>query len=91
MSGSSSWCARSRICTSTLPDPTSDVRGLQRAQRDGIVDRVDRQELTVPANYRSGIYTFWIGFFSGNNRLEVTPEDKNDGADRLNAGRLRVR
>ena len=52
---------------------------------------VDRQELTVPANYRSGIYTFWIGFFSGNNRLEVTPEDKNDGADRLNAGRLRVR
>lgn len=52
---------------------------------------VDRQELTVPANYRSGMYTFFIGFFSGNNRLEVTPEDRNDGADRLRAGRVRIR
>lgn len=52
---------------------------------------VDRQELTVPANYRSGIYTFFIGFFSGNNRLEITPEELDDGADRLRAGRLRIR
>ena len=52
---------------------------------------VDRQTLRVPANYRPGHYTFWIGFYSGNNRLAVTPEDKNDGADRLNAGTLIIR
>ena len=52
---------------------------------------VDRQELTVPANYRPGVYTFYIGFFSGNSRLSVEPESLNDGADRANAGRIRVR
>ncbi|MEM9071864.1 MAG: glycosyltransferase family 39 protein [Myxococcota bacterium] len=52
---------------------------------------VDRQELTVPANYRPGIYTFYIGFFSGNNRLGVSPESLDDGADRARAGRIRVR
>ncbi len=52
---------------------------------------VDRQELAVPANYRPGIYTFYIGFFSGNSRLTVKPEELNDGADRANVGQIQVR
>ena len=35
-------------------------------------------------------YTFWIGFYSGNNRLSVT-EGQEDDADRLRAGVMRVR
>lgn len=52
---------------------------------------VDRQELTIPANYRPGVYTFYIGFFSGNTRLAVKPEELNDGADRANVGQIQVR
>ncbi|HJL34097.1 MAG TPA: hypothetical protein RMG95_00215, partial [Polyangiaceae bacterium LLY-WYZ-15_(1-7)] len=52
---------------------------------------VDRQTLTVPANYRPGRYTFFIGFYAGSNRLAVTPEDMDDGDDRLRAGHVVVR
>ncbi len=52
---------------------------------------VDRQTLRVPANYRPGPYTFWIGFFSGNSRLSVHPEERDDGAQRMNAGTVMVR
>ena len=51
---------------------------------------VDRQVLRVPANYRPGAYTFWIGFYSGTSRLGVT-EGTEDDADRLRAGVLTVR
>ena len=51
---------------------------------------VDRQTLRVPANYRPGVYTFWIGFYSGNNRLSVTEGTKDD-ANRLRAGTVTVR
>jgi hypothetical protein len=51
---------------------------------------VDRQELSVPANYRPGNYTFFIGFFSGSNRLEVV-QGPEDDANRVRAGVLRIR
>jgi hypothetical protein len=51
---------------------------------------VDRQELTVPASYRPGTYTFFIGFFAGENRLPVTAGPKDD-ANRAIAGTLIVR
>ena len=51
---------------------------------------VDRQTLRVPANYRPGAYTLWIGFYSGNNRLAVTAGTE-DEADRLRAGVITVR
>ena len=51
---------------------------------------VDVQELRVPANYRPGQYTFWIGFYAGNNRLDVT-QGAEDSANRLNAGTLTIR
>ncbi len=50
----------------------------------------DRQELRVPANFRPGRYTFYIGFFSGERRLPVTSGEE-DGADRLVAGHLDIR
>jgi len=51
---------------------------------------VDRQQLTVPGNYRSGTYTFYIGFFAGSRRLEITQGPK-DNDDRVRAGTLRIR
>jgi hypothetical protein len=51
---------------------------------------VDRQELTVPTDFRTGEYTFFIGFFSGENRLPVTSGAKDD-ANRAIAGTLQVR
>ncbi len=50
---------------------------------------VDRQELTVPANYRRGAYTIFMGFFSGNTRLKIEDGPKDD-ADRARAGTLQI-
>lgn len=51
---------------------------------------VDRQTLRVPANFPPGQYTFFIGFYSGEQRLEIVsgPEDE---ANRARAGILGVR
>ncbi len=51
---------------------------------------VDRHELRVPANFPPGDYTFFIGFYSGESRLEVV-QGPEDDANRVAAGRLRVR
>jgi hypothetical protein len=50
----------------------------------------DTQELTVPANYRSGDYTIYVGLFAGSKRLEDT-SGPNDGENRVRAGILPVR
>lgn len=51
---------------------------------------VDRQELRVPANFRTGRYQLLIGFYSGNARLK--PQGKYKSADnRAHAGDLIVR
>ncbi len=51
---------------------------------------VDRQALTVPANYRPGLYTLFIGFYSGEQRLTVVHGPKDD-ANRVRAGTFRIR
>jgi 4-amino-4-deoxy-L-arabinose transferase-like glycosyltransferase len=51
---------------------------------------VDTQELTVPANYRTGEYVMYVGLFRGSQRLEVKSGPSNEG-NRVNAGTLRVR
>ncbi len=51
---------------------------------------VDRQELRVPANYPPGAYTFFIGFYAGDNRLDIV-RGPSDDADRARAGILTVR
>ncbi|MEM6960749.1 MAG: glycosyltransferase family 39 protein [Myxococcota bacterium] len=56
--------------------------------KDDII--VDRQTLTIPGNYRTGTYTLFVGFFSGDTRLKVT-EGPRDGADRAMPGTVRVR
>ena len=50
----------------------------------------DTQELTVPANFRTGDYVIYVGWFSGSNRLKVE-SGPDDGIDRVRAGVLRVR
>jgi hypothetical protein len=51
---------------------------------------VDRQTIRVPANFPPGQYTFFIGFYAGENRLEIVsgPEDE---VNRARAGTLTVR
>lgn len=51
---------------------------------------VDEQTLAVPANYRPGEYTMFIGFYSGESRLSVVRGPKDD-ANRVPAGIVRVR
>ncbi|MEM1413294.1 MAG: hypothetical protein AAGH15_00255, partial [Myxococcota bacterium] len=69
-------------------EPAGDRYPLRLWEAGDVI--VDRQELTVPANYRPGTYTFWIGLYAGNNRLTVTEGEKDD-SNRLMAGRLEVR
>lgn len=51
---------------------------------------VDRQRLRVPANYRRGNLTIFVGFYSGQQRLEVV-EGPADDVDRGRAGILPIR
>ncbi len=51
---------------------------------------VDRQELSVPATYPSGVYTLFVGFFRGESRLKLVQGTK-DEANRLRAGTIRIR
>jgi len=51
---------------------------------------VDKQELKIPANYRSGDYALLVGFYSGETRLKIT-EGQNDGDNRGRAGTLTIR
>lgn len=51
---------------------------------------VDRQTLTIPSDFRTGTYTLFIGFFSGDNRMPVTVGEKDDG-NRAIAGRIQIR
>ena len=51
---------------------------------------VDGQELVVPANFPRGDYEIYVGWFKGDERLEVR-SGSQDGVDRLRAGILPVR
>ncbi len=51
---------------------------------------VDRQELRVPANYRRGDLTIYMGFYAGEQRLEVV-DGPADDVNRARAGTLPVR
>jgi hypothetical protein len=51
---------------------------------------VDRQEMRVPANFPAGTYQFFIGFYSGESRLEIL-EGHEDDVNRCIAGPLEVR
>jgi hypothetical protein len=51
---------------------------------------VDRQQLSVPANFPPGQYTFMIGFYAGESRLDVVSGPADD-VDRVRAGTLIVR
>ena len=51
---------------------------------------VDAQKLTVPANFRTGDYPIYVGWYSGSKRLSVD-SGPNDGENRVRAGVLPVR
>ena len=51
---------------------------------------VDRQELSVPGNYRPGRYSILLGLFAGDTRMEIIsgPEASED---RIQAGIMVIR
>jgi len=51
---------------------------------------VDRQELTVPGNYRPGNYTIFTGLFAGETRMEIV-EGPEASDNRVRAGTMLVR
>jgi hypothetical protein len=51
---------------------------------------VDRQHLRVPAHFPPGTYTIFVGFYSGETRLDVV-SGPQDEVDRVRAGTLVVR
>jgi hypothetical protein len=50
---------------------------------------VDEQKFDVPASYRRGNYTIYMGFYSGDTRLTVE-SGPSDGANRATVGVLRI-
>jgi 4-amino-4-deoxy-L-arabinose transferase-like glycosyltransferase len=51
---------------------------------------VDHQQLRVPANFPAGDYQYFIGFYSGESRLEIL-EGREDDVNRCIAGTIHVR
>jgi 4-amino-4-deoxy-L-arabinose transferase-like glycosyltransferase len=51
---------------------------------------VDRQRVDIPASYPAGDYSIYLGFYSGDARLDVKSGPMDDG-DRVRAGVLRIR
>lgn len=50
----------------------------------------DKQTLDVPATYRGGDFTIYLGFYSGDNRLSIK-RGPHDGENRAVLGVLRIR
>ena len=51
---------------------------------------IDRQELTVPGNYRPGNYSIFIGLFAGDTRMAIT-DGPSASENRVRAGVMVVR
>ena len=51
---------------------------------------VDRHEVQVPPNYTRGNLTIYMGFYSGENRLEIVAGPEDD-VNRANCGQLPIR
>lgn len=69
-------------------DPTGGRYPTRLWEPENII--VDVQELTVPANFRTGDYPIYVGWYSGSKRLAVR-SGPSDGEDRVRAGALPVR
>ncbi|MFK7989365.1 MAG: ArnT family glycosyltransferase [Sandaracinaceae bacterium] len=69
-------------------EPVNGRYPLRLWETDDII--ADTQEIQVPANYRRGDLTLYLGFYSGENRLEVVSGPADD-VNRARAGTLRVR
>ena len=50
----------------------------------------DRHEMRVPANYRRGDLTIYMGYYSGDSRLEIL-EGPEDDVNRARVGNLQIR
>ena len=50
----------------------------------------DHYEIDVPVYSTEGIYTIYMGFYKGSERLKVLPGQAHDGENRLILGKLRV-
>jgi hypothetical protein len=69
-------------------EPVDGKYPVRMWQKGDIV--LDEQKLTVPAHFAPGDYPIFVGFWAGDNRLEVV-EGSQDDSNRVRAGVLRVR
>jgi 4-amino-4-deoxy-L-arabinose transferase-like glycosyltransferase len=50
----------------------------------------DEYELNIDSYSTPGVYTIWLGFYRGSNRMEVTPDQAHDGDNRVMVGKIKV-
>lgn len=50
----------------------------------------DEYELNIDSYSSPGVYTIWMGFYRGNDRMKVTPSQAHDGQNRMLVGKIRV-
>ena len=50
----------------------------------------DVHEIEVERFSTPGLYTIWMGFYRGDDRMEVRPEEAHDGQDRLEMGTIEI-
>jgi 4-amino-4-deoxy-L-arabinose transferase-like glycosyltransferase len=69
-------------------DPVDGAYALNLWEKGDVI--VDSQQLHVPGHFRTGKYTIFMGYFSGETRLPVVQGPHDDG-DRVIAGTIGVR
>jgi hypothetical protein len=50
----------------------------------------DEYELNIDSYSSPGVYTIWLGFYRGSNRMKVTPKQAQDGDNRVMVGKIKV-
>lgn len=50
----------------------------------------DVHEVEIERFSPPGMYTMWMGFYRGDDRMNVSPDEAHDGDDRVEMGRIRV-
>lgn len=68
------------------------VDGLYPTNHWGVGDVIkDVHEVEIERFSAPGEYTIWTGFYRGDSRMSVTPEEAHDGQDRVDVATIEVR
>ena len=50
----------------------------------------DVHEIEIERFSTPGLYTIWVGFYRGDSRMSVTPDEFHDGQDRVDMATIEV-